>query len=78
MSPIDSPSVEELHRELREELRPHFDELAQCGSTRELHAHPRYRDLKSQFERIFRTPERGDFTPGSAEKKDEYRIVRSC
>ncbi len=75
MSPIDSPSVEELHRELREELRPHFDELAQCGSTRELHAHPRYRDLKSQFERIFRTPERGDFTPGSAEKKDTYRIV---
>lgn len=75
MSPIDSPSVEELHRELREELRPHFDELAQCGSTRELHAHPRYRDLKSRFERIFRTPERGDFTPGSAEKKDNYRIV---
>jgi len=75
MSPIDSPSVEELHRELREELRPHFDELAQCGSTRELHAHPRYRDLKSQFERIFRTPERGDFTTGAAEKKDNYRIV---
>ena len=75
MSPIDSPSVEELHRELREELRPHFDELAQCGSTRELHAHPRYRDLKSRFERIFRTPERGDFTTGAAEKKDNYRIV---
>lgn len=75
MSPIDSASVEELHRELREELRPHFDELAQCGSTRELHAHPRYRDLKSRFERIFRTPERGDFTTGAAEKKDNYRIV---
>lgn len=75
MSSIDSASVEELHRELREELRPHFNELAQCGSTRELHAHPCYRDLKSQFERIFRTPERGDFTPSPAEKKDDYRIV---
>lgn len=75
MSSTETPSVEELHRELREDLRPYFEELAQCASTPELLNHPRYRKLEHQFERIFRTPERGDFSAAAAPKKERYRIV---
>lgn len=75
MSAIENSKVEEQRRELREDLRPHFVELARCNSTPELQAHPLYVQLKAKFDHIFKTPEQGDFRSVEAPKKERYRIA---
>jgi endonuclease/exonuclease/phosphatase family metal-dependent hydrolase len=67
--------VQQMRAELREDLRPHFVELATCRSTPELFQHPTYLRLKDKFERIFQTPEEGGFATAAAAKKDRYRIA---
>ncbi len=64
-----------MRRELREDLRPHFIELARCNSTPELLGHPTYQSLKAKFDRIFEAPEEGNFATAVAAKKDGYRIT---
>ena len=66
----DSALVQQMRRQLREDLRPHFVELASCSSTPELLDHPTYLRLKTKFERIFQTPEVGGFPSAAASKKD--------
>ncbi len=66
-------SVEETHRLIREELRPHFAELSKCGSTPELWAHPTYRRILPVVERVLSNPDQGDFTAGPAPAKEKYR-----
>lgn len=70
------PSLaQQMRTALREELRPYFVELASCNSTPELFDHPTYLRLKAKFDRIFETPEEGDFRSAAAPKKDGYRIA---
>ena len=71
----DSALVQQMRRQLREDLRPHFVELASCSSTPELLDHPTYLRLKTKFELIFQTPEVGGFPSAAASKKDSYRIA---
>ncbi len=66
---------EQIRRIIREELRPHFGELAQLGSTSELLAHPLYRRLRPHADKALGTPEVGAFGPASSPSKDAYRIV---
>lgn len=73
-APLPSPA-QQMYTELRDELRPHFAELARCESTPELCRHPTYQRLKQRFDRIFQTPEEGDFRSVSAPKKKRYRIA---
>jgi endonuclease/exonuclease/phosphatase family metal-dependent hydrolase len=73
--PSEPSQALQMRRELREELRPHFVELASCNSTPELIEHPTYQRLKVKFDRIFRTPEEGDFASTVAAKKKRYRIA---
>ena len=68
-------SAEELHRIIREELRPEFSELAKCGSTPELFESEAYQRVRPQAELVLETAEHGDFSDASAESKSEYRIV---
>ena len=74
-APPEPSLVRQMHTELREDLRHHFVELARCRSTPELHQHPTYLRLKSRFDRIFQTPEEGDFRSAAAPKKEGYRIA---
>ena len=74
-TPSDSSVVEQMRRQLREDLRPYFVELAGCNSTPELFDHPTYQRLKAKFDRIFQTPEEGDFTCAVVARKDSYRIA---
>jgi endonuclease/exonuclease/phosphatase family metal-dependent hydrolase len=75
----ESPSLRsvlaEMRRELREDLRPHFVELASCSSTPELLDHATYLRLKGKFDRIFQTPEEGNFTSAAAPRKGRYRVA---
>ncbi len=74
--PVDKiSSVEESHRVIREELQPHFAELAGCGSTPELHAHPTYQRIRSAVEHVLSNPDQGDFTASAAPAKSSYRWV---
>ncbi len=68
-------SAEELHRIIREELRPHFPELAKCGSTPELFESQAYERVRGEAELVLSTAEQGDFSDQTAEAKSEYRIV---
>ena len=67
--------AEELHRIIREELRPHFAELAKCVSTPELFESQAYQLVRREAELVLETPDYGDFSHGSAEAKSAYRIV---
>lgn len=66
---------EEIHRIIREELRPHFRELARLGSTPELLADPLYRRLKPHADKALNSPEIGGFGPAAAAAKESYRLV---
>ena len=69
------PTPEELHRIIREELKPYFPELAKCSSTPDLLDNETYRQIRTHAELVLETAEHGDFSSGEAEAKDEYRIV---
>ena len=53
-------SAREIHRIIRDQLYPHFGELAQCQSTEELLRHPRYRELAAVARKVLESPEEGD------------------
>jgi endonuclease/exonuclease/phosphatase family metal-dependent hydrolase len=74
-TPTESAVLRQMRQELREDLRPRFVELAGFGSTPELLQSTLYQQLRSKFERIFQTPEEGDFRSALAPKKDGYRIA---
>ena len=66
---------EDIHRIIREELRPCFPELAQLTSTDELLASPAYQRVRPAAERALNCPEIGEYGPLSAPAKPSYRIV---
>ena len=68
-------SAREIHRIIRDQLYPHFGELAQCQSTEELLRHPRYRELAAVARKVLESPEKGDFSPAAAEPGESYRFV---
>ena len=68
-------SPEEIHRLLREQIRPHLDELRQCSSTRALVANPAYRRLEPAIRAVLDSPEVGDFTRAQAPARPRYRFV---
>jgi len=68
-------SAGEIRRLIREHLRPHFDVLAQCASSAELHQHPLHGELEPALDRVFGSPEIGHFSPGAAPGRDRYRIA---
>ncbi|MEZ5361394.1 MAG: endonuclease/exonuclease/phosphatase family protein [Bryobacterales bacterium] len=66
---------DEIRRIIREELRPHFRELATLGSTPELLASPIYQRLRPRADVALNTPEVGAFGPDAAPEKASYRLV---
>ncbi|MEW6368455.1 MAG: endonuclease/exonuclease/phosphatase family protein [Acidobacteriota bacterium] len=67
--------AEEIYGLIKTEILPHVDELAKCASTRELLAHPRYRERERMIQTVLNTPEAGGFAPGAAIEKPAYRVV---
>jgi len=74
-SSVSALSVEEIHRLIREEIKPYFLELARCQSTEELEANAVYRRIAPAIRTALDTPETGDFTQGSAAAQPRYRFV---
>jgi endonuclease/exonuclease/phosphatase family metal-dependent hydrolase len=70
-----SPTTEELHALIKNELAPHFAELARCNSTTELQAQPLYRTLAPTIEKVLRTPETGNFAERAAPARSRYRVL---
>jgi endonuclease/exonuclease/phosphatase family metal-dependent hydrolase len=68
-------SVEEVRALIRRTLLPHFQELAGCGSTAEVVAHPRYRSLLPTINRVLQTPETGSFAAPRAPARARYRFL---
>ena len=52
------PTPEELHRIDRDELKPHFHELAKCESTPDLLGSETYRQVGKQAELVLSKPTR--------------------
>jgi endonuclease/exonuclease/phosphatase family metal-dependent hydrolase len=73
---LSSGAPEEVHRLIREEIKPYCPELARCRSTEELEANALYRRLVPVIRTVLDTPETGDFSRGSAPPaRSRYRIV---
>jgi endonuclease/exonuclease/phosphatase family metal-dependent hydrolase len=68
-------STEEVHRLVREEIKPYFPELAGCRSTEELEANTLYRRLAAAIQTALDTPQLGDFSRGPAPARTRYRFV---
>ncbi|HEY6293364.1 MAG TPA: endonuclease/exonuclease/phosphatase family protein [Terriglobia bacterium] len=73
--PGSSLPIEETHRLIREEIRPHLDELRLCPSTRALLASPVYQGLEPAIRTVLDTPEVGGFSRGKAPARPRYRFV---
>ena len=75
MSAVQSAS--DTYRLIETELKPHFDDLARCTSSRALREHPLYDQLHLTWHRVLNTPDWGSFAGGSdpGAQKDRYRIV---
>ena len=69
------PSTKEVYRLIQEQLRPHFRELAQCRSLRELQTHPVYRSLEPAIRTVLDSAETGDFTKSPAPVRSRYRFL---
>ena len=69
------PSMNELHRLVRDEIMPHFPELRRCQSTKDLQANPVYHRLKPVIRAVLDTPETSDFSADSAPARRSYRFV---
>jgi len=65
----------QVHRLIREEIMPHFAELRQCRSTRELRANPVYRRLEPVIREVLDTPETGQFCRTPPAARAQYRFV---
>jgi endonuclease/exonuclease/phosphatase family metal-dependent hydrolase len=66
---------EALYESLIAPVLPYFGELAQCGSTAELEAHPRYLALRPAIETALDTIDTGDFSSGPEPARSHYRMV---
>jgi endonuclease/exonuclease/phosphatase family metal-dependent hydrolase len=66
---------EEIYRTIRREIMPHFAELGQCRSTRELLANRAYQRLEPLIRRVLDTPEVGNFCRAQAPARSRYRFV---
>ena len=67
--------VEAVYRIIREELAPHFPQLARHGSTPELENDPLYHSLEDRIHKVLESPETGDYTRVAAPARPRYRIV---
>ncbi|MBI1354950.1 MAG: hypothetical protein GC160_11435 [Acidobacteria bacterium] len=72
---VDQQELLAVHRVIRDELQPHFAELAKLQSTPELEASPAYQAIADKARYVLDTPESGDFTESAAPAKDFYRVV---
>lgn len=64
-----------IHKMIREEIMPHFDELRQCRSTRELLANPVYQRLEPVIHEVLDTPETGQFRRALPPVRTQHRFV---
>ena len=71
----NSPTADETARLIKDGLRPHFAELAKCGSTPELRDHPLYRQIQPVADRVLSTTETGTFATPDVPAKASYRLV---
>jgi endonuclease/exonuclease/phosphatase family metal-dependent hydrolase len=74
-SSVSCLSAEDVHRLIREEIKPHFPELTRCQSTEELQANVVYRRLAAAIRMALDTPQTGDFGQSSAPARPSYRFV---
>ena len=70
-----SLTADETARVVRDRLRPHFAQLAQCGSTPELLGHRLYRQIQPVADRVLATTENGTFAAPGAPAKSSYRLL---
>ena len=70
-----SLTADEAARVVRDRLRPHFAELAQCGSTPELLGNSLYRQIRPIADRVLATTETGTFATPDAPAKPSYRLL---
>ncbi|HWQ53794.1 MAG TPA: endonuclease/exonuclease/phosphatase family protein [Bryobacteraceae bacterium] len=68
-------TAESLYEPLVGPLLECFPELALCRSTAELEAHPVYRKLRPDFEKVLGTIDTGDFTRAAAPPRERYRVA---
>ena len=67
--------MRDTYRILREELAPHFPDLASCRNTSELLSHPAYRGIAPSVSRVLTAAETESFAESEAPSRDRYRIV---
>jgi len=65
----------ETRQVLREQILPHFAELARCRSTKELEENSRYLALEAAIRLVLETPERLEFSRGDAPARERYRFL---
>jgi endonuclease/exonuclease/phosphatase family metal-dependent hydrolase len=70
-----STPAEEVHRLIREVIKPHFPGLTRCQSTEQLEANAVYRRIAPVIRTALDTPETGDLTQGSVASRSRYRFV---
>jgi len=68
-------SSEEIQHLIRTRIHPAFSDFLSCRDSRELAAHPRYRELRRDIQHALETPQTGDYRRSSAAAKDRYRFV---
>lgn len=72
---MEDVAIPSAYEAIESELKPHFDELAACNSTPELHSHPLYRSLEPAVASVLGTADVGSFASGAAEARERYRVV---
>ena len=73
--PLVLSSTQETCRTIREELSPHFNELARCNSTSELNALPLYASLEPLVREVLDHADVGDCSRSAAAARPRYRFV---
>lgn len=68
-------SEQRIDHAIRDEIMPHFAELRQCRSTRELLANPVYQRLEPVIREVLDTPETGQFCRALPPVRTQYRFV---
>ena len=67
--------MRDTYRILREELVPHFPDLASCRNTSELLSHPAYRRIAPSVGSVLTATESESFAECEAPARDRYRIA---
>jgi endonuclease/exonuclease/phosphatase family metal-dependent hydrolase len=75
MSPQLENSADEIEHLIRGRIRPAFPDFLACRDSRQLAAHPRYRELQREIGIALETPQTGDFRRAHSPAKDRYRFV---